>query len=303
MVNPVPGTRPAWVDDELFGFESRFRDVAGAAVHYVDEGPRDGPILLMLHGNPTWSFLYRHLIEGLSVRFRCIALDYPGFGLSSAPPGYGFTAAEHADVVEAFVADLDLTGVTPVVQDWGGPIGFTVAVRHPDRFRAFVVGNTWAWPRFDGTTKAFSRIMGGPVGRYLCERHNSFVRRLVPAGHRAATPSPEEMAHWEGPFPDEASRVPTHVFPREILAARPLLHDTASRLGELRDRPALLVWADGDFAFGEADLTRWQETFPTSSTVRLAGAGHYLQDDDPAGVLRAIDAWWPPGRDEPMPSV
>jgi pimeloyl-ACP methyl ester carboxylesterase len=106
----------------------------------------DGSPLLLLHGNPTWSFLYREVIKGLSDRFRCIAPDYPGFGLSRPPVGYGFTPAEHAQVLEQLVLELDLTGVTMMVQDWGGPIGFAVAVRHPERFDAFVVGNTWAWP-------------------------------------------------------------------------------------------------------------------------------------------------------------
>jgi haloalkane dehalogenase len=92
-------TRPAWVSDKLFPFESRFLDVGGANVHYIDEG--DGPVFLALHGNPTWSFLYRHIVQGLKDRFRCVALDYPGFGLSTAPAGYRYTIAEHARVVRS----------------------------------------------------------------------------------------------------------------------------------------------------------------------------------------------------------
>ena len=88
--------RPAWVDDELFPFESRFVDIDGHSVHYVDEG--SGPTLLFLHGNPTWSFVYREVIESLRDEFRCIAVDYPGFGLSSAAPGYRYLPAEHAQV-------------------------------------------------------------------------------------------------------------------------------------------------------------------------------------------------------------
>src|SRR5881628_3583420 len=163
--------------------EDRYVDLAGGArVHYL-EGGRGEP-LLMLHGNPTWSFLYRHLIFWLSDRFRCIAVDYPGFGLSTAPPGYGFTPAEHAGVVEALIQRLDLTGITMMVQDWGGPIGFGVATRHPDRFGAFVIGNTWAWPKCDPGTQLFSRALGGPVGRYLIGQHNLFVDRIIPAGVR-----------------------------------------------------------------------------------------------------------------------
>ena len=114
-------TRPAWVPEDLYPFESHYDDVGGSRVHYVDEGT--GPPLLLLHGNPTWSFLYRNIITGLRDRYRCVAVDHPGFGLSSPAPGYGFTPAEHAGVLEQLVERLDLSGVTMMVQDWGGPIG------------------------------------------------------------------------------------------------------------------------------------------------------------------------------------
>jgi len=117
----VTDSRPAWLPEELYPFESRYARIGDARVHYVDEGA--GPTLLLLHGNPTWSFLYREIIKELRSQFRCIALDYPGFGLSVAPAGYGFTPAEHADVVEDFVKQLDLGAVTMMVQDWGGPMG------------------------------------------------------------------------------------------------------------------------------------------------------------------------------------
>jgi haloalkane dehalogenase len=122
---------------DLYPFASHFEDINGSRVHYLDEGA--GPPLILLHGNPTWSFLYRDVIAGLRDRYRCVAIDYPGFGLSHAPPGYGYTPAEHA---VALIVRLDLRGATLMVQDWGGPIGFAVATRHPDRFSAFVIGNT-----------------------------------------------------------------------------------------------------------------------------------------------------------------
>src|SRR3712207_1900127 len=171
-------TRPAWLPEELFPFESRFADVDGAHVHYVDEG--SGPVLLLLHGNPTWSFLYREVIAGLRDRFRCIAPDHPGFGLSRAPTGYDFTPAAHARVLERLVLELDLQDVTLMAQDWGGPIGFAVATRHPGRFARFVIGNTWAWPKSDLGTQAFSRILGSPLGRELIVRRNLFVEQILP---------------------------------------------------------------------------------------------------------------------------
>src|SRR5690348_104156 len=100
------GARPAWVPEALFPFRSHFLEVEGCRIHYVDEG--SGPPLLMLHGNPTWSFVYRDIISGLKSQFRCIALDYPGFGLSTAPQGYDYSISQHAGIVEKFVLALGL---------------------------------------------------------------------------------------------------------------------------------------------------------------------------------------------------
>jgi haloalkane dehalogenase len=286
-----PG-RPAWVPDELYPFESHYADVSGTRVHYVDEG--SGPPLLLLHGNPTWSFLYREIVKGLRDRYRCIAVDHPGFGLSSPAPGYRYTPAEHADALEQLVLRLDLGDVTMMVQDWGGPIGFAVATRHPERFAAFVIGNTWAWPKGDPGTQLFSRLLGGPIGRRLIVNRNLFVERLLPAGVRRRTLPEEVMNAYRGPFPTPASRRPTAVFPREILAGRPFLADIERQLPRVSDRPALIVWPTRDVAFGDRERRRWEELFADHRTVLLEGAGHYIQEDAADEIVTAIRDWRPP---------
>jgi haloalkane dehalogenase len=277
--------RPAWVPDALYPFADHYAEAAGCVVHYVDEGT--GPPLLLLHGNPTWSFLYREIIRGLRDRHRCIAVDYPGFGLSVARRGYGFTAVEHAEVVEQLVLRLDLRDVTLMVQDWGGPIGFAVATRHPERFAGFVIGNTWAWPKADPATQAFSRLLGGPIGRRLIQNRNLFVELALGRGLRL---SEAALNAYRGPFPTPGSRLPTAVFPREILAARPFLAELERRLPELRDRPALILWPTRDPAFGARERRRWEELFPDHRTVTLEGAGHYIQEDAPEEIVAAIRA-------------
>jgi haloalkane dehalogenase len=279
--------RPAWVPDDLYPFADRYADVAGCVVHYVDEG--SGPPLLMLHGNPTWSFLYRNVIAGLRDRHRCVAVDYPGFGLSSPRPGYRFTPAEHADVMEQLVLALDLRDVTLMVQDWGGPIGFAVATRHPERFTAFVIGNTWAWPKSDPMTQLFSRLLGGSVGRRLILNRNLFVEVALGRGVRRPL-TDAAMEAYRGPFPTPGSRWPTAVLPREILASRPFLADIERRLPELRDRRALLVWPTRDPAFGDRERRRWEDLFPDHRTVVLEGAGHYIQEDAPDDIVAAVRA-------------
>ena len=126
--------RPNWLSRQLYPFEDQWMEIDGHTLHYVDEGA--GPVLLLLHGNPTWSFLYRGIIRRLRDTFRCVAADYPGFGLSTARAGYGFTTREHSAVVEKLFLALDLRDVTLVVQDWGGPIGLGLAGRQSDRISA-----------------------------------------------------------------------------------------------------------------------------------------------------------------------
>lgn len=286
--------RPAWVPDELYPFEDRYLELSGAHVHYVDEG--QGPTLLLLHGNPTWSFLYREIIRGLRGRFRCLAVDYPGFGLSTAPPQYGYTPREHAEIIEQLLLELDLREVTMMTQDWGGPIGFAAATRHPDRFAALVIGNTWAWPKTDPGTQLFSRLVGGPIGRRLIRRRNFFVERILPSGVRLAELSSAVMGAYRGPFPTAESRMPTYIFPREILRARDFLAEVESGLPRLGELPALLVWPTKDFAFRDPERRRWEAIFPDHRTVLLEGASHYIQEDAPQAIIDAIEEFRPASR-------
>jgi haloalkane dehalogenase len=288
---PSPPARPGWLSERLYPFESHFVKIDGHAVHYVEEG--SGSPLLLLHGNPTWSFLYRELIKGLSDRYRCIAPDHPGFGLSRAAAGYRYTPAEHAGVLGHLVEQLDLSGVTMMVQDWGGPIGFAVATRQPDRFSAFVIGNTWAWPKSDPGTQLFSRLMGGPIGGYLILQRNFFVERIIPSNVKRRKLGQDVMDAYRGPFPTPESRRPLHVFPREILASRPFLAEIERGLSRLSDRPALLVWPTKDIAFREPERKRWEQVFPNRRTVVLEGAGHYIQEDASEEIIAAVRAWNP----------
>ena len=289
MTSESDADRPAWIPGGLYPFPSHYAELDRATVHYVDEGA--GPPLLLLHGNPTWSFLYRELVKSLSDSYRCVAPDHPGFGLSRAAPSYGYTPREHAAVLEQFVQHLDLKDVTMMVQDWGGPIGFAVATRHPDRFSRFVIGNTWAWPKSDPGTQIFSRLLGGPVGAYLIKRRNVFVEKILPGGVRRKKLSDEVMNAYRGPFPTAESRRPVHVFPREIIASRPFLAEIDRGLPKLSDRAALLVWPTKDVAFREPERKRWEEIFPNHRTVILEGAGHYIQEDAPEEIISAIRAW------------
>jgi haloalkane dehalogenase len=278
------------VSDELFPFESHFLDLGGHRVHYVDEGA--GPTLLLLHGNPTWSFVYREVIERLRGEFRCIALDHPGFGLSDAAAGYEYLPEQHAAVASAFIERLDLSGVTLVVHDWGGPIGLSAAARSPHRFDGLVLANTWGWP-VDGDRhfELFSHTMGGVLGRELIRRFNLFVNVMIPAGHRRRRPSAAEMGHYRAALSTRQRRHASAVLPQAITRSRAFLADVQHNLAALAHLPALILWADGDIAVRDRERHRWETTLPNSTTVTLHRAGHYVQSDAPQEFAEAVRGW------------
>ena len=257
--------------------------------HLPELPPRLRVAFLWLVSQREERFFAPGFLAGLRDRHRCIAVDYPGFGLSSARPGYGFTPAEHTDVVAELVRRLDLRGVTMMVQDWGGPIGFAVATRDPERFQAFVIGNTWAWPKADLPTRLFSSILGGAVGRRLILNRNLFVEGALGRGVRPPLPA-AAMEAYRGPFPTPGSRRPTAVFPREIIASRPFLAEVERGLPALSDRRALLVWPTRDIAFRAPERRRWEQLFPDHRTVMLEGAGHYIQEERPDEIVAATRA-------------
>jgi haloalkane dehalogenase len=277
------------IDWTLFPFESRWFDGAGPRIHYVDEGK--GRAVVMFHGNPTWSFLYRKVIKELRSQFRCIAMDYPGFGLSERPSGYGYTSAEHAQVIGKLVDHLELDGFIVVGQDWGGPIGMTVALERPSRVAGMVFANTWYWPA-QGSLRTFSLVMSSPPAQWLILHRNSFVNFIMPRS--VATPmDPQVFKIYQNVQPTPEARRGVAEFPRQIRLARPMLERLVSNAPTaLGNKPIELVWAMKDPAFGnEAVLARWQRDFPSANLTRIADSNHYIQEDAPqaiaAGVQRA----------------
>ncbi|MDQ0885522.1 haloalkane dehalogenase [Paenibacillus sp. V4I9] len=237
--------RPFDVDASEYPFKDHWMPYGDGMIHYVDEG--QGPVILLLHGNPTWSYLYRNVIRELSGECRLIALDYPGLGMSRAPSDYGYTPKEHSEAVTEFIRRLDLKDFVLVVQDWGGPIGFNYAVRHRENLRGVVVMNTWAWPATLPAMKLFSFAMGGwPFGYWLQTRRNFFAKKIVPHGiyHSDKITDILRKAYTD-PFPTPKSRKPTWVFPRQIRKARPWLAEIEAKLPVLSNLPTDSVGDEG----------------------------------------------------------
>jgi len=278
------------IDKTLYPFASRWIDLpSGAKVHYVDEGR--GPLLLLLHGNPTWSFLYRDIIAGLKDQFRCIAPDYPGFGQSTAPTDFKFTAREQAFVIAEFVQALDIADYTIMMQDWGGPIGFSLAQQAPEKASGFIIGNTWAWPLERWGQKMFSRIMGGPIGRASAFGFNGVVRLFMSRG--VVKPLKRSVLNmYLAPFRQRSARSPTHIFPRQLRHAAPFLKAVFDNMPALANKPALILWGEKDFAFQAPERSRFEQLFPRAQTILLPRAGHFIQEDASVEIVKEVSAWY-----------
>ena len=276
------------VDRNLYPFESKYIDAGDTRIHYIDEG--DGPTLLLLHGNPSWSFLYRKMIPRLRDRYRCVAPDYPGFGLTVAPPDYRYTPREHSRALEAFVDALKLEGAIAMVQDWGGPVGLGLAGRRPELFRGFVIGNTFAWPLTDFRVKVFSTTMGGPPGRLAAYAFNGVVKFFMKEGVRTGL-TKDELAMYLAPFAERSSRKATFISPWLLTRSEVYLNEVQQGLTQLRDRPALIAWGTADFAFREAERKRFESAFPDHHVTLLPGSGHFVQEDAPEAICDALLEW------------
>ncbi|RKH38683.1 alpha/beta fold hydrolase [Corallococcus sicarius] len=283
-------TAPMDIPRTMFDAESRFITLpSGARIHYVDEG--EGETLLFLHGNPAWSFQWRDLIRGLRGSYRCIALDYPGFGLSDAPAGFGFTPREQSLVVEAFVEQLQLRDVTLVMQDWGGPIGLGFAGRRPELVRRVVLGSTWAWPTSPGTPRGiFSAIAGGPLGEFLQVNFNGFASFGIKNGVVRELPS-DVLDVYLRPFVPLERRGLAAFYPGQITAATEYFAEVEAGLPRLTEKKALIFWALQDQGFPRTDLERFEQTFPNHRTRELPNANHFFFEDTAEQLVSELRAF------------
>jgi haloalkane dehalogenase len=257
-------------------------------MHYVDEGA--GKPVLLLHGEPTWAFLYRKVIDQLTGIARAVAPDYFGFGRSDKPtdPGWYSYDAHYASI-ERFVQELDLRDVTVVVQDWGGPIGFRLCVEQPDRIAGLVVLNTGIGARAPGEEwlrfQAFMRRVGTDI----------VAGQLIRLSLVQPT-SDEVIAGYDAPFPVPESRVGIAQFP-ELVATRsghpsaPAMLDVRDRLRGFEQR-ALVLFSDSDPIFSRRAAEAMAELLPNAELdPPLAGAGHFLQEDRGEEIGVRIGKW------------
>jgi haloalkane dehalogenase len=287
--NRVMGS-PDWLDRNQYPFRYQSIVLTDGPVSYIDEG--QGEALLFVHGTPTWSFEYRHLIEILAKRYRCIAPDHLGFGLSGRPAGFAYTPEAHAAVLREFVDRLGLDQFTLIVHDFGGPIGLPLALDQPSRVARVIIMNSWAWPLDDDPKMARgASLIGGALGRFLYRYANASLKLIMPSAYgdkRKLTPAIH--AHYLNVFRDRDARVLVlHALAKSLLGSRLHYQSLLDRIGALRRIPVLIVWGMKDSAFQPYQLERWRSLLPNAVVEPIAGAGHWPHEEEPAAVIAAIE--------------
>lgn len=280
-------SRGDWVDRDLYPLRSRYLDMDCGRMHYVDEG--QGPPVVMVHGTPTWSFLYRHLIQDLSRDHRVIAIDHMGFGLSDKPEHWGYQPEDHARNLETLIERLALRDFTLVVHDFGGPIGLSYAVRRTENVRAVVLFNTWMWSLRGTPTEKVSKFMGGPVGRFLYKGLNFSPRVLIKAAFGDKRKLTKDIhRHYIEAFPTPATRQGPWVLAKELIGSSDWYDSLWQHRNLLARMPALLLWGMKDPTFGKDALDRWRSVLPDARAVEFPEAGHFVQEEAPEEAAREI---------------
>ena len=297
MVRAAPATGP-FPD---YPFEPRaFVHANGLKQNYVDEGPRDGEVVVMLHGNPSWSFYWRHLVLGLRDRYRCIVPDHIGMGLSDKPDDskYEYTLASRIADLDALLAHLGVTGpVTLAVHDWGGMIGFGWALKHSDRIKRLVILNTASFPLPSAKRMPLRLRMGrdSKLGGWAIRRFNLFARGAARFGTMRSLPT-EVRAAYSGVYDGWENAISTLRFMQDIPLAPgdkawPLVEAAGFALPGYSDRPAFLGWGLKDFVFDKHFLAGFRKALPQAEVHAYSDGGHYILEEKHEELVPAIRAF------------
>ncbi len=255
--------------------------VPGGCMRYVDEGK--GKPIVFVHGNGTWSYLFRRMISRFSSTYRCIAPDHIGFGRSDRPEDFSYSLTAHTKNFRLLMDTLDLDQITLVVHDLGGPIALNYALENPDRIERLVLLNTWMW---DDTASQHSVANYGLV-RWIAERTH-FVSRMVKGGfsdkHKFSTEFCDPLDHGDEAARDHGAWETW----AQSQDAGPWLAEMWSQRQLLRDKPLKMIWGMEDMALGEKALNKWWHDFPLAEVERISDAGRYAIEERPDLVAAEV---------------
>jgi len=273
---PPRSATPAWLDTVEYPFAPRRFETPDGALSYLDEGT--GPTVLFVHGTPSWSFEWRAVIRAPRDRYRCVAVDHLGFGLSDKRPDAKLSVEDHARRLRALVEALDLREITLVVQDFGRPIGVPLAIDLPERVARVVAINTWMWPNGeDPALKKLDRVIRGPLGRFLYRWLNFSPRVLLPSTFAVKQRLTRALhQQYLGPFARRADREGPYQLARALIGADPHYAALWANKRALADKPLTVLWGMKDPALSERYLKTWAEAFAHARLVHVEDAGHFV---------------------------
>lgn len=274
-----------------FPFKPHYREINGFQTHYIDEGK--GEPIVCLHGQPTWSYLYRNFVKGLIKEYRVVVPDYMGFGKSDVPLDKPYRLTQHIDNLKKLLLGLNLKNITLVVQDWGGPIGFGFAVDYPDRVKRLVIMNTSV-----GVLKEDAKPWYAPFEeKGIYEKFIKDISNMLKMGiYNKQKISPILLKAYAGPFPSDEYYVGALAFPKDIPignshpSSEIMLHIRAN-LNILSNKPKILIWGMKDPIFPVWMINWWSKIYPDLEIYKIEKASHFLQEDAPEEIVAIIQSF------------
>lgn len=283
MANP-----PDWINKELYPFQSRFISIENHTLHYIDEG--DGTTLLFVHGTPEWSFGFRDIIKNLRMKFRCVAIDLLGFGLSDKPNEADYTCAGHARRLTKFIDQRGLKNLNVVANDFGGSISLSYVLDHPDNVNRIILFNTWMRSlKDDKHYSGPAKIVQSWLGKFLYLQMNAPVNMIMPQAYGdRKNLSAEAHRHYKAALP-RGKRTAAYAFGFELTNASDWWQGLWERVHTISANRFLFFWGMKDKFVPPFELENWKSKLPGSQYILFEDAGHFVQEEKPEEMSKAIE--------------
>ena len=280
--------KPEWLDTKEYPFKSHYLQLEAGKMHYIDEGK--GTPIVMIHGTPAWSFLYRNIIKILRKKYRCIAVDLIGFGLSDKPDDFSYKPRAHAANFEQLMDHLKLTDVTLLVHDFGAPIGFAYAIKHPSNVKRIVMLNSWTWSLSKHQTFGkTSKYLVGPLGKFLHSKLNVSAKTLVNELFEEEEKIPEPIKeHYVQGLGNPNQRVKKLACARELVGVTKWYEELWKERKKIQDIPTLILWGERDKLIKIEALQRWKKFFHECYVIHFEDSGHFLVEDNAEEIANYV---------------
>jgi len=280
--------RIEWIDKVEYPFRSKFMEVGGHKIHYVDEGT--GTPILMVHGTPEWSFGYRYVIKGMKENFRCIAPDLLGMGLSDKPENADYSCKAHAARLEEFIRKLGIKNFNIIANDFGGSIAMSYALKYPDEVSHICLFNTWMWSVSNDKHYASpAKMMRTFLGKMLYKKFNFPVNVIMPQAFADRSKLNGNIhKHYKLALPTSKERNATYAFALELLDAGEWWNSLWMQISKVRTKPFLFFWGTKDKFIPLYELAKWQNELPSARVVKFDDAGHFVQEEEPEKMVMEL---------------